>query len=83
MIPSPINLHTVRSLSNKTHEECYNICLELGFSKKYLEGRTIFELWDMIIGVGGVDRERYDYWHKWYKQSRHHDKIRYTVGERK
>lgn len=82
MIPSPYNLHTVRSLSKLTHTECYNICLELGFSKDYLKGRFTFELWDMIIGVGGIDYKRYDRYYKWLKETKNYTRVRYKVGEK-
>ena len=83
MIPSPISLYTVMSLSKKTHKECYNTCLELGFSEKYLEGRSTFELWDMIIGVGAIDPEGLELYNKWVKKTKDYTRYRYKVGERK
>ena len=83
MIPSPYNLHTVRSLSKLTHKECYNTCLELGFSEKYLEGRSTFELWDIIIGVGAIDPKGLELYKKWFKKTKDYTRYRYKVGERK
>ena len=83
MIPSPLNLHTTESLEKLSYEECYNLNIGLGWSEKYLEGRDISELRDMIIGVGGIDREKYNHYQKWFKMSQHNDNIRYKVGKRK
>lgn len=83
MMPPAVKLHTVSSLSELTYNDCYNKCLELGFSKKYLKDRSKYELWDMIIGVGGLDSKALDFFNSWLEKTKDYTKIRYKVGKRK